>query len=178
MGQQLNFCAIVWFFIACNNSTSIEEKNGDAITTTKNDTAKIIDTTTPASDLMALTAAEIKDDSVFADGSVSASWSNAGFSDSIAVKKFLKKVRYCVDNNQRDSVASIIEYPLKKPVIIKDVESFLKNYNTLITEKVKKSLLEQNLSQLFRNTQGVMIGSGELWINETPRGLKIIAINN
>jgi len=178
MGQQLNFCAIVLFFIACNNSTSIEEKNGDAITTTKNDTAKIIDTTTPAAGLMALTAAEIKDDSVFADGSIPSSWINAGFSDSIAVKKFLKKIRYWVANNQKDSVASIIAYPLRKPVTIKNHESLLKNYNALFNEKVKKALNEQNLSQLFRNTQGVMIGSGELWINETPRGLKIIAINN
>jgi hypothetical protein len=177
MRQQFIFCIIVLLFVACNNSSSTEKISGDSIAIAKYDTSNIVDIIEPAADPIALTAAEMKDDSAFADGSIPSSWTNAGFSDSIAVKKFLKKIKYWVGNNQKDSVAAIIAYPLRKPVI-KNQESLLKNYESVFNDKVKKALLEQNLSQLFRNAQGVMVGNGDLWINETPRGLKIIAINN
>ena len=177
MRQSFIFCVIVLLFIACNNSSSTKQKTVDSVITMSADTVTSIDVEESITDPLVLTSAEMKDDSVFADGSIPTSWENAGFSDPISVKEFIKKIQYWVANNQKDSVAAIIAYPLRKPVI-KNQESLLKNYESVFNDKVKKALLEQNLSQLFRNAQGVMVGNGDLWINETPRGLKIIAINN
>jgi len=177
MRRQFIFCSFVLLFIACNNSTSTEQKTVDSVVTVSTDTIKTIDVEAHIADPFELTAAEMKDDSVFADGSIPTSWENAGFTDAKSVKKFLKKIQYWVANNQKDSVAGAVAYPLRKPAI-KSAESFLENYNSLINEKIKKALRQQNLSQLFRNAQGAMVGNGELWINKTRKGLKIIAINN
>jgi hypothetical protein len=108
----------------------------------------IIDTIEPAADPMALTAAEMKDDLVFADGSIPTSWANAGFTDSMAVKKISEEDPVLVANSQKDSVAANIAYPLRKPVI-KNQESFLKNYESLFNDKVKKALVEQILANCF-----------------------------
>ncbi len=124
-----------------------------------------------------LSAAEMQDDSVFADGSQPASWANAGFDHPIEFKKFLKRLQNWVANNQKDSVASVITFPLKNS-LAKNKTAFIKNYDSLINEKVKKALFTQNMRQIFRRDQGAMIGSGELWFNETKKGFTIITINN
>lgn len=177
MRKQFTVFAIVLCFIACNNSTSTQEGTVDSVVAVSADTIKEIEIIKTPADPTALTETEIKDDSVFSDGSIPASWANAGFTDAVAVKKFLKKIQYWVAKGEKDSVAATVAYPLRKPAV-KNRESFLKNYDSLLNDKVKKALREQNLSQLFRNAQGVMVGSGEIWINETSKGLKIIAINN
>jgi len=149
---------------ACNNSRSTEEKPVDSIITVSPDSNKKTAAIGPGIDLMALPAYEMKDDSVFADGSIAVSWSNAGFTDNITVKKFLRKLQYWVDTDQGDRVAITISYPSGKAAV-KDKKSFLKDYDNIFNQKVEKALREQNFSQIFRNTRGILVGRGELWIN-------------
>lgn len=169
--------ACILFFPSCNNSTEDTKPAEDSATT------KIKDKTNVKVDSMPVTVTptelatdEMQDDAVFADGSKPTSWKSAGIDDSLAFKRFLKHVQYWVANGQKDSVASVIAFPLRNPKI-KSKEEFLKNYDTYINDKVKKALAAVNFKQLFRNNNGVMIGSGEMWFGQKNKRFAIIAIN-
>jgi hypothetical protein len=73
-------------------------------------------------------------------------------------------------------VASVISYPFDKGKI-KNEETFKSKYDLYFTVKVKKALQQQNFNQIFLNYQGVMIGNGEIWLNEINKSFKITAIN-
>ncbi|MFT3935758.1 MAG: hypothetical protein QM726_19175 [Chitinophagaceae bacterium] len=182
MSKLLLFFIVIVLLAACNSnqSNSVERVAKDSsssmpIPTASNDSAP--KTITAKFFIDTLTVAEMQDDSVFADGSQPSSWSNAGFDHPIEFKKFLKRLQYWVANNQKDSVASTIVFPLKHPPI-KNKTAFLMKYDSLFNDNVKKALLSQNLRQIFRRDQGAMIGDGQLWFNETKKGFTIITINN
>lgn len=128
-----------------------------------------------------LTPDEEKDDSTFDDGSVTATWENAGIADPKRVKIFIKKLKLWSQQNNKDSIAANIKYPLLNDEKISSSTIFIKQYDKVFNDKVKKQLSDQKLSQLFRNFQGVMIGNGVIWIaNISPMGnddYKIISIN-
>ena len=175
-----NFLLLIVVFIltACNNQP-VKQQAIMADTTKlqerKDSSGKKDATITPIN--YELTQAEMKDDSVFTDGSEPASWANAGFDHPIAFKKFFKRLQYWVAHDQKDSVATAIIFPLKHPPV-KNTAAFLANYDTFINEKVKKALIAQNLRQIFRRDQGAMIGDGALWFMEAKKGFSIITINN
>ena len=162
--------------MACNSQSS----NSQAVDTsvTKTDTLPASDTsakTTPVNP-SELSSAEIPDDTVFTDGSKPSSWQNAGFTNPAGFKNFLQRLQSWVADNNKDSVASVVAYPLHNPKA-KDKAAFIAKYDDYITDNVKKALKEQNLKQIFRNSQGAMIGDGKLWFSETKDGYRIIAIN-
>ncbi len=174
MRKQFIFYTIAMLLMACNNQSADAK---ESIPATSDDNAvKKDEPIKVVASPYELTAAEIKDDSVFADGSIPVSWRNAGFSNPVAFKEFLKRFQFWVANNHKDSVADAIAFPLlgKGP---KTKESFLSKYDVYFSDKVKKALGEQNFSQIFRRDKGAMIGNGQLWFNERPEGFKIIAIN-
>lgn len=178
MNKYFLLLIVITVLAACNNQ-SAEEKAlaaDTAITVVTKDTIPQKDTALIAFSYE-LTPAEMPDDSVFTDGSQPSSWANAGFDHPVAFKKFLKRLQYWVANNQQDSVAAVIAFPLKNPNV-KNKAAFIEKYDSLINEKVKKALMAQNLRQIFRRDQGAMIGDGELWFNETKKGFSIITINN
>ncbi len=123
-----------------------------------------------------LTAAEAADDSVFADGSVPVSWANAGIDRPLDLKRFIKRLKDWVANDQRDSVAAVLAYPLTNPPV-RNRQVFLSAYDKYISRSVKEALRRQPLNQIFRNSRGAMIGDGHLWLAETATGYEIIAIN-
>lgn len=167
--------------LACNNQsaetktaatdTAAAKMQPDTAVARVDSSAKTI--TTPTE----LTADEMKDDSVFSDGSKPTSWANAGIDDPVAFKKTLKQLQYWAANNEKDSIANLLAYPLAHPRI-KNKKAFLDNYDQLFNEKVKKALKEQKLNQIFRNDQGAMIGNGALWFSKWKGVYKIFSINN
>lgn len=46
-----------------------------------------------------------------------------------------------------------------------DEADFAKAYHRLFTKRVVKAVTEQDYASLFVNSEGVMFGSGELWLN-------------
>ena len=64
--------------------------------------------------------------------------------------------------------------------MIYTAQQFRSNYSSIITSRVRRAILRQQSEELFVNSQGIMIGSGELWY--APRGkasenLGIVAVN-
>ncbi len=168
------YAVIVAFLPGACGSDSSKPDNIDSLAA--------VDTTGSVSPVLAegplsLTAAELKDDPVFSDGSVPTSWSNAGIKDSVNAKKFIRQLQVWVAGSRPDSIAPHLDYPLKNPAIA-DQAAFVKNYPLYFNDAVKSALMSQNLSQVFRNQQGVMIGGGRLWLTEKNNNMLIIAINN
>ena len=155
-------------FTGCGNSEPAPASNNSLTDSTA--------VRTP-SDPLILTTAELQDDSIFNDGSVPASWQAAGISDSIKVKKFIRQLQVWIAANRADSISGYLQYPMKNPGIATAAD-FQKNYRTYFNEAVKTAVMSQNLSQVFRNQYGVMLGEGRVWLTEKDNNILIIAINN
>ncbi|MGH4124762.1 MAG: hypothetical protein ACREV6_17705 [Clostridium sp.] len=101
------------------------------------------------------------------------------------VKEFEKSfniIKSLVQNKEISKVANYVSYPLNvnkkdKKIKIKSKEDFIKSYNTIITEDVKKALLNQEVTKTFVNYQGVMVGDGEMWFTHIKNKAMIYAIN-
>lgn len=123
----------------------------------------------------ALSPAELKDDSVFTDGSIPASWNIAGISNVKGLKLFIKQLQQWVITNDKEMLASAVQFPLNNT--IKTKEGLISNYDAVFTKEVKLSLATTNFSQLFRNARGVMLDAGKIWLAQKGNNFKIIAIN-
>ena len=163
------------FALACNesNSTSTVE------TATATDTAQIAETTAAneANMIVAInevSETEMKDDSVFADGSIPTSWEVAGITDVRGLKLFLKQTQQWVMSNDKAQLALAVKYPINT---IKNKEEMMAAYDQVFTKDVKLSFAMINFNQIFRNSKGVMIADGRAWITQDGNSFKIFAIH-
>lgn len=122
-----------------------------------------------------LSANELRDDSVFKDGSIPTSWKNAGITDVKGLKLFIKQLQQWVMMNDKEKLAAAVQYPLNKT--IKTKEDLIANYDMVFTKNVKLSFATLNFNQLFRNAYGVMTDGGKVWMIQQGKGFKIAAIN-
>ena len=122
-----------------------------------------------------LTADELKDDSVFVDGSEPGDWASAGFTDVKGFKVFLKQLQLLVMDNNKIGLSKLIKYPLHNT--IKSEKDFIENYDTIFTKDVKLEIAKINFSQIFRNYKGAMTDAGRVWFAQDEAEFKIIAVN-
>jgi len=168
----LFICLILIVSLGCGNG---DQPDSHAAVTKNQPTVAQAEST--GDELNTLSPAELPDDSVFSDGSRPTSWKNAGITDSLSVKLFIKKLKRWVEDNQVDSISAYLQYPLRNPGI-KDAKDFKLNYGDYFSDGVKAAIAGQRLTQIFRNEQGAMIGQGQVWLREQDHQIKIIAINN
>lgn len=90
----------------------------------------------------------------------------------------------CIKNNDKENLAELIHYPITpwtnpENGVIKDKQQFIEFYNQIITEDIKKSIVETDLNNIFSNWQGSMLGNGELWFSKITdsEGYFITSIN-
>ena len=167
---------IIVVSILLNACYQPQKSSEDAVSTIKIDSLNKSITNAPTElyKVSDLSVDEMKDDTVFADGSKPASWDIAGISNVKGLKTFIKKLQQWIVLNQKDSLATVVKYPLGK---IRNSEGLIHNYDSLFTKEVKLSFATLNFNQLFRNKQGVMINSGKVWFGQDGNRFKIIAIN-
>jgi hypothetical protein len=106
-----------------------------------------------------------------------------------AVEEFVSDVKKAVLKGDKIWLADILFYPLKvriseKLVLnLKNKNQFLSQYDKIFTADFKAVLGKTFSQNHFNNYQGVMIGDGEIWINNTLNAseakpiFQIIAIN-
>lgn len=164
----------LFFIVSCNSNEKGNSTSGTAKADTNLLNAPVTSDSNMIADALSVSEMEMKDDSVFADGSKPTSWENAGIADVKGLKLFLKQVQQWVMNNDKEKLASIVRYPLKG---IKTEQEMLAAYDKVFTKEVKLSFATINFNQVFRNQQGVMIGNGKVWINQFGKDFKIFAIN-
>lgn len=106
------------------------------------------------------------------------------------VKSFLESLKKSVKAGEKGYLCNVARYPLryfenKKRKSVNGPVQFLKKYKLIFTDNVKHAIESQQYQDLFVDSEGIMLGNGEVWISgivekTTPpkTDIKIIAINN
>ena len=89
--------------------------------------------------------------------------------DHVKVEQLLTQLQQAVAKHNAPAVASLVHYPIKvnpgkKPFTVKNEKAFIKDYDDIITHDIQDAILKQKYENLFVNSQGAMIGDGEVWI--------------
>ena len=89
--------------------------------------------------------------------------------DHLRVHSILTQLQQGVASHNAPAVAALVHYPIKvnpgkKPFTVKNERAFIKDYDDIITHDIQDAILKQKYENLFVNSQGAMIGDGEVWI--------------
>jgi hypothetical protein len=89
--------------------------------------------------------------------------------DHVKVHQILTTLQQAVAKHDVATVASLVHYPIKvnpgkKPFVVKNEKAFIKDYDSIITQDIQSAIFKQEYENLFVNSQGAMIGDGEVWI--------------
>jgi len=96
----------------------------------------------------------------------------ANAADSGAAVRFLSRLQTAIRADDRPTIAGMIAYPLRVnfndgPKTYKNSPSIERDFERIFTPQVKKAILDQGADELFTNYQGSMIGSGEVWFDQS-----------
>jgi hypothetical protein len=111
-------------------------------------------------------------------------YANAGISDPVHVTQFVARLKQSVATNKRAAVATMVSYPLKvnasggQSVTYRNAAALSANYTQVFTPEVKAAIAAAKADDLFSRDQGVMIGNGEIWMNERGGAMRIITVNH
>lgn len=92
------------------------------------------------------------------------------------VEAYMKKVKTAILNNNKEWLSTQVSYPYKastpegKIVSLKNKQEFISKYSLVVSDGLKKRIANICTCNLFMNYRGVMLGNGEVWINERPGG--------
>lgn len=98
------------------------------------------------------------------------------FGSNSAVEQNVRKFYDAVQHGNRQVAADAVDYPVRVNSLrlrIANKQQFLANYNRIFTSGYVHCLAGYPPHNLFANTQGIMLGRGELWFN----GKGLISIN-
>src|SRR5271155_758282 len=89
--------------------------------------------------------------------------------DHVKGQQILTQLQQAVAKRNAPAVAALVHYPIKvnpgkKPFTIKNEKAFIKDYDRIITADIQDAIFKQKYETLFVNSQGAMIGDGEVWI--------------
>jgi hypothetical protein len=106
-----------------------------------------------------------------------------------ALESFIVTIKKAIANNDKMWIADHLFYPVrvriseKSTLAIKNKNQLLLQYDKIFTPAMKQKISSTFSFNLFSNYQGVMLGDGQLWVNnglngtEKNPGFQIISIN-
>lgn len=110
---------------------------------------------------------------------------DALFGSHAPYQAFFEALQKAVAADDRKAVADRVDYPFRthvdgKAVTLHDAALFVQHYERIVTAKVKRAITGQSYAELFANSQGVMVGDGELWFAGVGKAgvVRITAINH
>jgi hypothetical protein len=113
----------------------------------------------------------------------SAPFSSTGTSAE-AIDHFLDRLRAALAKNDRASVATMVDYPLRawdgrSSVKIKSRSTLLKDFDRIFDGSLRKTIQDASSRTAWANWQGVMFDDGRMWIRPVPPKdeLRIVTIN-
>lgn len=120
--------------------------------------------------------------SVFPASSLVCNLSVTGIEDKAAFIKFFSELKTAVAAKDQQAIANLVAYPLKvnadpKRFTVKDSAELKKNFKNIFTKNVTDAVVSQDIGNLFCRDQGVMIGSGQVWITQRKDKIGIYVIN-
>lgn len=113
-------------------------------------------------------------------------YSVAGIDNASEFEEEFLLLQQLIAKGDKKAVAEYIAYPITVSIDgtrtdISNENSFIENYDRIITETVKKAIVNQKVEETFVNYKGVMVGRGEIWLNKldgTKKTYSIYGINN
>ncbi len=93
-------------------------------------------------------------------------------------------------NDDAATIAGLAEYPLRvaangESYEIQNADDFIENFDTLVTQDTRDAVAGQTFSQLFVNSDGVMLADGAVWMSDVCENSDcssshwaVISINN
>jgi hypothetical protein len=89
--------------------------------------------------------------------------------DHVKVQHLLTDLQQSVASHNAAGVAALVHYPIKvnpgkRPFVVKSPKAFIADYDRIITQDISEAILKQKYNALFVNSQGAMLGEGEVWI--------------
>jgi hypothetical protein len=90
--------------------------------------------------------------------------------DSARYQPVILAAQKAVAAHQPTAVAALVRYPIGVSIhgrkkIIKTPAEFVANYDAIFTPEIVHAVTTQKYEDLMVNYQGVMFGSGQMWIN-------------
>ena len=109
----------------------------------------------------------------------------AGFPDADRVHAVIGELQAAVAQGDVQAVTARVRFPFRlntgaEAILVPDAAAFRAKYASIFTHDIRAALAKCPRSALFANKEGVMIGSGDLWLapaspdNPEPR---LAAIN-
>ena len=103
----------------------------------------------------------------------------AGITNPAHVTQFLARLKQAVAAADPAAVAAMVNYPITvQSRTYRDAAALRANYARVFTPEVKAAVAAAKADDLFARDQGVMIGNGEIWMNEINGSMKIITVNH
>ena len=108
----------------------------------------------------------------------------AGISNPAHVTQFLARLKQAMAADDHPAVAAMLKYPLtvnsssERPITYRGATAMSANYARVFTPEVKAAVAAATPGNLFVRDQGIMIGNGEIWMNEVGGTMKIITVNH
>ena len=106
------------------------------------------------------------------------------------VENFMSHVQLAIATNDKKWLSRNIKYPIsvylegKTPTTIRTAEQFNQDFDKIFYKAYVQIIKKKVPKEMFSNSQGVMLGDGEIWINTMPSSksrqceLRIISFNN
>ncbi|SEL88004.1 hypothetical protein SAMN05428989_2767 [Pseudoxanthomonas sp. GM95] len=90
--------------------------------------------------------------------------------DHKAYRSALERLQAAVGTDDRSGVAALVRYPLAVSTLtgkiqVDNAKDFIAHYPDIVTPVVAQAIAKQRYAELFVSQNGVMLGSGEVWIN-------------
>jgi hypothetical protein len=108
----------------------------------------------------------------------------AGISNPAQVTEFVVRLKQAMAADDRTAIAGMVNYPLRvnsaagRPRFYRNAAALRANYARVFTPEIKEAIAAAKPADLFARDQGVMIGNGEIWMNEIGGSMKIITVNH
>lgn len=148
---------------------------------TESTTTKISEGTTAAATEKATEAGSESTEDKSSDSMTGTDYSVCSNFDEETVESFAAAVQLAVANEEWADLAELIEYPITiDDIEYNDTESFLKAVDGFgVAHEFKEAILETDTRELFARDIGIMMGNGEIWINDRQDGsnLGITSLN-
>ena len=110
---------------------------------------------------------------------------NAGISlpDCYRAWDFVRQLQVAVSGDHREQVVGMFKYPLvfhgqRKKVTLHNATEALHEYDLVFSSRLCHSIADQQVSNLLSQAEGVAIGDGFIWMNNSSEGgpFKVISI--
>ncbi|WDS37154.1 hypothetical protein [Pseudoxanthomonas sp.] len=88
----------------------------------------------------------------------------------LAYRTMLERLQVAVAGGDCSGVAALVRYPLEATgrtgtLRIRNARAFVEHCDDIVTPAVARAIAEQRYARLFVSQNGVMLGSGQVWIN-------------